>query len=276
MFKIPTYDELEKKEKEQNEKNKEIKSSLFEKRKLVTLDDTYNSQGSTKPSTSGLKVANKNNENKKSNSESPEKRQKTIEPVVIEDDTQKEDDDDSLLMAFIDEKKGIIDQSPKLVKTNEAAVSDGVFRVPVLPTASTMGPSKILPPNASNTNTNAAFSSSGALLVNSKQKGNPILKHVRNVQWKYSDTLVPDYCMSRNSCAFFLSMKYHLLNPTYIHQRVKELGKAYDLRVLLVQVDVKEPRHCIKELEKIAIYSNLTMILCWTPEEVLKSSFTQF
>jgi DNA excision repair protein ERCC-1 len=96
------------------------------------------------------------------------------------------------------------------------------------------------------------------------------LKHIRNVKWKYSESLVPDYCMSRNSCAFYLSMKYHLLNPTYIHQRVKELGKAYDLRVLLVHVDVKEPRHCIKELEKISIYSNLTLILCWTPEEVAR------
>jgi DNA excision repair protein ERCC-1 len=73
--------------------------------------------------------------------------------------------------------------------------------------------------------------------------------------------------MSRSTCGFFLSMKYHLLNPTYIHQRCKELGNAYELRVLLVMVDVKEPRHCIKELEKICIFCHLTMILCWSSEE---------
>jgi DNA excision repair protein ERCC-1 len=55
-------------------------------------------------------------------------------------------------------------------------------------------------------------------------------------------------------------MKYHLLNPTYIHKRVKELGRAFEVRVLLCLVDVKEPHHCIKELEKISIFSNLTMI----------------
>ena len=55
-------------------------------------------------------------------------------------------------------------------------------------------------------------------------------------------------------------MKYHLLNPTYIHKRVKEIGRAYEVRVLLCLVDVKEPHHCIKELEKIYIFSNLTMI----------------
>ena len=65
-------------------------------------------------------------------------------------------------------------------------------------------------------------------------------------------------------------MKYHLLYPTYIHKRIKELGRAYELRVLLCLVDVKEPHHCIKELEKISIISNLTMIMCWSNEEVAR------
>ena len=35
-------------------------------------------------------------------------------------------------------------------------------------------------------------------------------------------------------------------------------------------VDVKEPRHCIKELEKISIFSNLSLVLCWSNEEVAR------
>ena len=108
----------------------------------------------------------------------------------------------------------------------------------------------------------------GPLLVNSKQRGNPILKHIRNVQWNYSETLVPDYLLGKSSCAFFLSMKYHLLNPTYIHQRVRELGNAYNLRILLALIDIKEPNHCIKELEKICINCQLTLLLCWSNQEV--------
>ena len=46
------------------------------------------------------------------------------------------------------------------------------------------------------------------------------------------------------------------------------MGRAYDLRVLLVLCDVKEPQHCIKELEKICIFANFTMIICWSNEEV--------
>lgn len=42
--------------------------------------------------------------------------------------------------------------------------------------------------------------------------------------------------MGGDCCAMFLSLRYHNLNPDYIHGRLKELGKQYQLRVLLVQV----------------------------------------
>lgn len=67
------------------------------------------------------------------------------------------------------------------------------------------------------------------------QKGNPLLKFVKNVPWEYSD-IVPDYVMGPTACALFLSLRYHQLNPDYIHDRLKLLGTAYQLRVLLVQV----------------------------------------
>lgn len=34
------------------------------------------------------------------------------------------------------------------------------------------------------------------------------------------------------------SLRYHNLNPNYIHDRLKLLGQSFTLRVLLVQVDV--------------------------------------
>lgn len=104
-------------------------------------------------------------------------------------------------------------------------------------------------------------------MISSRQKGNPLIKHLQNVQWAYSDTLVPDYSMTRNSCAYYLSLKYHLLNPTYIHTTLKTLGRAYELRVLLAICDIKDPKHCVKEIEKICIYYNMTLILCWSNEE---------
>jgi len=61
------------------------------------------------------------------------------------------------------------------------------------------------------------------------------LKFITNILWEYSN-IVPDYVMGKTTCALFLSIRYHQLNPDYIHERLKSLGTAYNLRVLLVQV----------------------------------------
>lgn len=79
---------------------------------------------------------------------------------------------------------------------------------------------------------------SHAIQVNPKQRGNPLLKSITNVTWEFED-IVPDYVVGRTACILFLSLKYHNLNPDYIHNRLKLLGKMFELRVLLVQVDTK-------------------------------------
>lgn len=112
-------------------------------------------------------------------------------------------------------------------------------------------------------------SGSNSLLVNPKQKGNPLLKSVRNVAWEYDD-IIPDYQMGVTTCALFLSLRYHNLNPDYIHDRLKQLEKRYVLRVLLVQVDIKDPHHALKNLTRICILADLTLILAWNADEAGK------
>ncbi|XP_022103334.1 DNA excision repair protein ERCC-1-like isoform X2 [Acanthaster planci] len=116
--------------------------------------------------------------------------------------------------------------------------------------------------------TTAAKAPSGTntIIVNTRQRGNPILKHIRNVPWEYGD-IVPDYVMGRTACTLFLSLRYHHLNPNYIHDRLKDLGHHYELRVLLVQVDVKDPHHSVKELARMALMADCTLILAWSAEE---------
>ncbi|CAK9824278.1 DNA excision repair protein ERCC-1 [Anthophora retusa] len=104
------------------------------------------------------------------------------------------------------------------------------------------------------------------LLVNPKQKGNPLLKFITNVPWEYSE-IVPDYVMGKTTCALFLSIRYHQLNPDYIHERLKTLGNAYNLRVLLVQVDTSEPLHALKHLTRMCILADLTLMLAWNAED---------
>lgn len=35
------------------------------------------------------------------------------------------------------------------------------------------------------------------------QKGNPLLKHIRNARWTYAD-IVPDYVLGQSSCALYI------------------------------------------------------------------------
>uniref|UniRef100_A0A0B6Z2T9 DNA excision repair protein ERCC-1 n=1 Tax=Arion vulgaris TaxID=1028688 RepID=A0A0B6Z2T9_9EUPU len=107
---------------------------------------------------------------------------------------------------------------------------------------------------------------SNSLIVNTRQRGNPVLKSIRNIPWEYGN-IVPDYVMGQTNCALFLSLRYHQLHPNYIHERLGLLGKSYDLRVMLVHVDVKEPHHMLKDLAKICLLADCTLILAFSPEE---------
>lgn len=63
-----------------------------------------------------------------------------------------------------------------------------------------------------------ASSSSTPLLVNAKQRGNPILKHVHNVAWEYSD-IIPDYILGRTTCALFLRFIYKQYSIYYYFKK---------------------------------------------------------
>ncbi|XP_076175376.1 DNA excision repair protein Ercc1 isoform X2 [Ptiloglossa arizonensis] len=160
------------------------------------------------------------------------------------------------------EEKSKIDDNvspPKLAKTDSSFQSafselkNSEFYEKSLP-----GPSKVHDSSKFNT-----------LLVNLKQKGNPLLKYVSSVPWEFSE-IVPDYVMGKTSCALFLSIRYHQLNPDYIHERLKALGNMYNLRVLLVQVDVADPHHALKHLTRVCILADLTLMLAWNAEDAGK------
>lgn len=57
------------------------------------------------------------------------------------------------------------------------------------------------------------------------------------------------------------------LHPEYIYNRVKALGNNYNLRVLLVMVDIENHTDPLRELTKTSLVNNLTLILAWTAPE---------
>ncbi|KAL1920383.1 uncharacterized protein VTP21DRAFT_760 [Calcarisporiella thermophila] len=106
-----------------------------------------------------------------------------------------------------------------------------------------------------------------AVIVNACQRGNPVLQHIRNVPWEYGDILA-DYQVGQTSGLLFLSLRYHRLHPEYIYQRFDKLTHAYLLRILLILVDIENHQEAIRELTKLAINNDMTIILAWSQEEV--------
>jgi DNA excision repair protein ERCC-1 len=113
----------------------------------------------------------------------------------------------------------------------------------------------------------AARPSSGAsILVSSRQKGNPILNHIKGLPWEYAD-IPADFVMGATNCALFLSLKYHKLHPEYIYTRIKALQGKYTLRIVLTLVDIEAHEESLKELSKTSLINNVTIILAWSAQE---------
>lgn len=108
--------------------------------------------------------------------------------------------------------------------------------------------------------------SSNVIQVNRLQTGNPLLKQIKRCPHTFAD-IVPDFVVGRTACALFLSIRFHALHPKYIYDRINKLGDNYELRILLVLADHIEFKSHLKELSKLCIICNLTLMVCWTVED---------
>jgi DNA excision repair protein ERCC-1 len=114
-----------------------------------------------------------------------------------------------------------------------------------------------------------AFLQPNMLHVSTRQRGNPVLNHIRNVPYQLSQ-MVPDYIFAPTRCALFLSIRYHNLHPQYIHRRIAELKSDFDLRVLLCHVDIDDNANVLLFLNDLCVQNNLTLILAWSEEEAAR------
>ena len=105
-----------------------------------------------------------------------------------------------------------------------------------------------------------------SVLVSPRQKGNPVLNHIRALPWEYSD-IPADYVLGATTCALFLSLKYHRLHPEYIYSRIRALAGKYNLRIVLTMVDIQNHEESLRELSKTSLINNVTIILCWSAQE---------
>ncbi|KAI3904613.1 hypothetical protein MKW98_014793 [Papaver atlanticum] len=151
------------------------------------------------------------------------------------------------------------------------------FYTPPTPSVPASSPSPSAPNNSSRTigQSDASPSTSlsvqsgqnrNAILVSHRQKGNPLLKYIRNVRWVFAD-VVCDYLLGPNSCALYLSVRYHLLHPDYLYFRIRELQKNFKLRVILCHVDVEDVVKPLQEVTRTAVLHDCTLLCAWSLEE---------
>ena len=115
------------------------------------------------------------------------------------------------------------------------------------------------------------------VLVHPRQKGNPLLAHIRHVRWRFADTdqetPLADYEVGPAAYVAFVSMRYHLLHPEYTMRRLEQMPRAHRgatgarLRVLVCHVDVDDEAEPLRELGLIATRGGATLLCGWSHAE---------
>ncbi|KAI9511950.1 DNA repair protein rad10 [Russula earlei] len=105
-----------------------------------------------------------------------------------------------------------------------------------------------------------------SIIINPCQRLNPVVECIRNVPKEFAD-IPTDYQVGRTTGVLFLSLRYHRLHPEYIHQRIERLGHSYNLRILLLMCDISEHQEPIRELTRICLLNNITVVVAWSADE---------
>ncbi|CAK9779920.1 hypothetical protein CC85DRAFT_297906 [Cutaneotrichosporon oleaginosum] len=120
--------------------------------------------------------------------------------------------------------------------------------------------------SASSKPVNRPAASKNAIVYSVLQRRNPILPLIRNVGLEIGDIVV-DYQVGAHNGVLFLSLKYHRLHPEYIHTRIEKMRNAYNLRILLVLCDINEHQQPLRELSKVAVINEMTILVAFSSEE---------
>lgn len=111
------------------------------------------------------------------------------------------------------------------------------------------------------------------LLVNKRQKGNPVLAHVKRVWWEFAD-VAPDFVVGASTAALFLSLRYHAQHPTGLYARLRTLGgargAAYTQRIVLVLADVDDVAVLLLNATRQAHACGATIVVAGSPAEAAR------
>jgi DNA repair protein Rad10 len=107
------------------------------------------------------------------------------------------------------------------------------------------------------------------ITVSRRQEGNPVLRLLRHARWQFGD-VAPDFLLGAATAALFLSLRFHLLRPEYLHGRLRELGRAFRLRVVLVLVDAEDAAAPLADVTRACIAHEATLICAFSAQEAAR------
>lgn len=103
--------------------------------------------------------------------------------------------------------------------------------------------------------------------VNSKQKGNNVLNYIKKSIWHFEESLNTDYEVNGSINMVFLSIRFHVCKPEYIHKKIKKIGKKYQNNILLIYIDTKNYEAIASEIFTISDLYNYTCLFGFSDEE---------
>ena len=107
--------------------------------------------------------------------------------------------------------------------------------------------------------------------MNPNQRQNPLLQKLQTVRYTFNDSIEPaHYLLYDSCCALFLSLKYHVIHPNYIYERINQLRNKYQLKILLVMIDHLVYEQHLKELTITATRTNFTLMPAWSYDEAAR------
>lgn len=98
-----------------------------------------------------------------------------------------------------------------------------------------------------------------------------MIEHLKSVRHIFTDSISPaHYVLAENCCALYLNLDYHVAKPDWIYEKINELRNKYQLSLLIVMVNHVDYESLLKEITILAIRTNFTLLLAWSPEEAAK------
>ena len=111
---------------------------------------------------------------------------------------------------------------------------------------------------------------STAILASPRQRGNPVLKFVVHVPVEFSPDVKADFVITPAVWALFVSLRFHVLHPSYLDTRISEIRRQVKQLIILCLVDMEDYTKHMQEVSLLASARECTLMVGCKPEEVAR------